>query len=79
MTGDRKRRYQCVTSGLTLKSTVGMPPLSMTLLGGLEPEAGTEAEDGALAGQGNVGATPFSGSAKERAVRRIIEHLKKQP
>ncbi len=76
MSEDGKRGYQSVTSMPSLKRHIAVPPLKMVLVGELrdgETEA-MESGSGAFAQDGS----PEAQAAKERVVRRIIAHLKKE-
>ncbi len=75
MPEDRRRKYQSVTSMPSLQPHIGVPPLKMVLVGDLNDDriqaAGEEPDPAVENG-------PESQSAKERVVRKIIAHLKKE-
>ncbi len=76
MSDDEKRGYQTVTSLPSLKRHIAVPPLKMVLLG--EPRnSETEAMSGD-SGAFTQDGSPEAQAAKERVVRRIIAHLKKE-
>ncbi len=71
MADDRKHTYQSVTSLPKLRPSIGVPPLKMVLVGGEDDAAGGSSEPTAQDSDapGQV--------SKERVVRKIIAHLKK--
>ncbi len=75
MSDDEKRGYQTVTSLPSLKRHIAVPPLKMVLVG--EPR---NSETEAMSGEGAFAqdGSPEAQAAKERVVRRIIAHLKKE-
>ena len=77
MPDDRKRTYQSTTSLPSLRAHIAVPPLKMVLVGDLHENEG-ESIDG-QAGKSGLESGPDAQAAKERVVRKIIEHLKKEP
>lgn len=77
MSDDGKRGYQTVTSLPSLKRHIAVPPLKMVLVGDLR-DGETEAMSGE-SGISGLDGSPEAQAAKERVVRRIIAHLKKEP
>jgi len=76
MPDDRKRTYESLTSVPSLKPHIAVPPLQMVLLG---DRHNTEAESAdAESGNAGFGSGPDAQAAKERVVRKIIDHLKKE-
>ena len=77
MPDDRKRTYQSVTPLPSLRRHIAVPPLKMVLVGDLhENETGSmEGEEGKSQSQNGLSAP----ASKERIVRKIIEHLQKEP
>ncbi len=76
MSDDGKRGYQTVTSLPSLKRHIAVPPLKMVLVGELR-----DGETESMSGESGVPAqdgSPDAQAAKERVVRRLIAHLKKE-
>lgn len=74
MAEDRKQRYESIAAMVSLRAGLGLPPLKMVLLDSANAvQKEPPATDGVEAAQLELNAQ----DAKERTVRRIIEHLKK--
>lgn len=76
MPDDRKHTYQSVTSVPSLRAHIAVPPLQMVLVGdGHNGEGEASNSDSGNTGPGNGSDAQ---AAKERVVRKIIDHLKKE-
>ncbi len=76
MSDDRKRTYQSVTPLPSLRTHIAVPPLKMVLAN--DPQ-GAEAETmSTKAGTGSMDHVLKVPAAKERIVRKLIEHLEKE-
>ncbi len=76
MPEDRNRTYESLTSLPSLKPHIGVPPLKMVLTGDLNDSRAGAAASAGSASKAESG--PDTQAAKERVVRKIIEHLKKE-
>ena len=77
MSDDRKRTYQTLTPLPSLRSHIAVPPLKMVLVPELHENEGDEISSGA--GKSKPASTVNTPAGKERIVRKIIEHLEKEP
>jgi hypothetical protein len=76
MPDDRKRTYQSVTSVPSLRTQIAVPPLQMVLVGDAQ---NAESDSGEVdSGKAGFGSGPDGQANKERVVRKIIDHLKKE-
>ena len=77
MPDDRKRTYQSVTPLPSLRIHIAVPPLKMVLVGEQHEDAGDEMSGGT--GKSKPASGVNTPATKERIVRKIIEHLEKEP
>ena len=75
MSDDRNRTYQTLTPLPSLRTQIAVPPLKMVLVNDMKNSDGKSVEDQAGASNSEGGlSTP---ATKERIVRKLIQHLKK--
>ncbi len=75
MSDDRKRTYQSVTPLPSLRTHIAVPPLKMVLVNDLQGDESKPAAN-QIGGSNNALDVP---ATKERIVRKIIQHLEKEP
>ncbi len=74
MSDDRKRTYQSVTPLPSLRTHIAVPPLKMVLVNDMQADESKPAAN-QTGGSNNALDVP---AAKERIVRKIIQHLEKE-
>jgi hypothetical protein len=79
MSNEPKREYQSTAAMPSLRPSIGLPPIKMVLSRDLrDAQADSADADAAASSQGVAGIQEIPEDVKERAVRRLIKHLKQE-